>query len=117
MERSCPPASTAAGKAQHPAGRRAMTRAPHRSYFFFAAFILPDPQEDLPLLAGFFDTQAAIVPPPFPKGARPPYRRAPRFLPEALTALAAGFLAVFVAARAAGAAASNSPRISSRNLS
>jgi hypothetical protein len=34
-----------------------------RRYFFFAAFILPDPQEDLLLFAGFFDMHAIVVPP------------------------------------------------------
>lgn len=36
-----------------------------RSYFFFAAFILPDPHEDLPLFAGFLDMHVAIFPTPF----------------------------------------------------
>jgi hypothetical protein len=32
-------------------------------YFFFAAFIFPDPQEDLLLFAGFFGMHAIAIPP------------------------------------------------------
>jgi hypothetical protein len=32
-------------------------------YFFFAAFIFPEPHEDLLLFAGFFDMHAMVVPP------------------------------------------------------
>lgn len=58
--------SRAAGKAQRPAGRCVMTRSPRRSYFFFAAFALPDPHEDLLLFAGFFDMHAMAVSPLVP---------------------------------------------------
>ncbi len=37
--------------------------SPSRRYFFFAVFILSDPQEDLLLFAVFFDMHAIAVPP------------------------------------------------------
>ena len=90
-----------------------------RRYFFFAAFILLDPQEDLLLFAIFFDMHAIAVP-PLRSGDEWTYRRPVRFLPASFTAdfLAVDFLvADFLAARGVCGAALNSPRTSSRNLS
>jgi hypothetical protein len=95
------------------------------SYFFFAAFALLDPQEDLPLFATFFIPHAMLVPPFAPVCRRGRYRRPRRPVALALAAfLAAAFATFFAAFFTAGfaacagfATALNSPRMSSRNLS
>jgi hypothetical protein len=43
--------------------RGGVATSPSRRYFFFAAFIVPDPQEDLLLFVDFFDMHAIAVPP------------------------------------------------------
>jgi hypothetical protein len=96
---------------------RELPRGPHdrsyRRYFFFAVFIVPDPQEDLLLFEVFFDMHAIAVPPL--RSDEWDYRRAVRFPTAAFTP---GFLTTApFAARAGCAAALNSPSMSSRNLS
>ncbi len=46
-----------------PSALRGLRGGWERIYFFFAAFILPDPQEDLLLFAGFFGMHAIAIPP------------------------------------------------------
>lgn len=101
----------------HAEGALALTPWVDGSYFFFVAFALLDPQEDLPLFAGFFIPHAMPIPPFAPVCRRGRYRRPRRPFALALAAfLAAAFTAGF-AACAGFATALNSPRMSSRNLS
>ena len=109
----------------HAEGALALTPSVDGFYFFFAAFALLDPQEDLPLFAAFFIPHAMLVPPFAPVCRRGRYRRPRRPFALALaallgTAFATFFAAFFTAgftACAGFAAALNSPRMSPRNLS
>jgi len=106
-------------------GALALTPSVDGSYFFFAAFFLPDPQEDLPLFPGFLIPHAMLVPPLYPVARRGRYRRPRRpfalalaaFLGAAFATFFAAFFTAGFAARAGFATALNSPRMSSRNLS